>query len=112
MFYIKIDDFVEALNYHCVILHIDESVSRSELKDALNKNQVNHMSRFDDAWDDKFFYIENCDLQTLNGVRIEEVFSEWDWNGRWSVLNLVKTKRGLAIVVPDPIYWNGPILEE
>lgn len=97
---IKIDDFVEDLNYTGVILHIGENVKKEDLRKALEKDEVNHMQRFDEAWDDGFFYIENCDLQTVD-VSIEEIFREW--GGSWCVLELDQFDSEFYVKVPQLI---------
>lgn len=110
MFYVKIKDFLNDLNYTGVILHISEGVNRDDLEDALIEGQVNCMNLFDKVWDDKFFYIENRDLRTLDSS-IEEIFYEWN-DEYWSVLNLVQIKNEFGIKVPNPIYWNGPAIKD
>lgn len=101
--YYMIDDFVEELNYKYVIIYISEDVKKEDLRKALIDDDVNHISRFDEVWESGFFYIENCDLQTLD-VPIEEIFREWE--GSWSVLTLKQVGDEFVILVPHPIAWG------
>lgn len=68
---IYIDNFVEALNYHAVILYVGEDINLKHLREKLEKDYCNHLYRFEYMLDKvnederRFFYIENCDFQEL-----------------------------------------------
>ena len=54
-----IQDFVEDLNYHLILLDITQ-VNKEVLRERLKKDHLNKLWRLDDA---EFLYVENCDYQ-------------------------------------------------
>ena len=62
---VYINDFVEDLNYKKIILYIG-TVDHEKLRAELEKNDVNHLYQFGKCVEDKYMYIENCDLQNLD----------------------------------------------
>lgn len=61
--YIK--NFRYDLNYHKVILWIG-NVDENRLYDRMDKDLVNHLYRFTTVSQNKYVYVENCDLQDLD----------------------------------------------
>lgn len=97
---VYIGNFIDDLNYHAVILHVDQDIDLDDLYIRLNDDNVNHLHRFDSVRGNRLFYIENCDLQ--------DVTIEPTWNellelieNEYSVLHLKKDINGYYIVVPD-----------
>ena len=60
-----INDFVEDLNYRKVVLFIGD-VDPSNLFSRLEKDNVNHINRFDSVLENNLMFIENCDLQDVD----------------------------------------------
>lgn len=58
---IYINDFVEDLNYRKVILDIS-NVELLDLRLKLEKDRMNHMSRFDSVLENDLMFVDNCDL--------------------------------------------------
>lgn len=105
--YVTIDNFVDDLNYTGIIIHIGETVDKAHLKTALEKSEVNHMSRFDQVWESKLFYIDNCDLQTVDSTLEEELKDIEEDRGECCVLNLTeREKNSFVVQVPNPIRWS------
>lgn len=69
---IYIDDFVEDLNYHKVILYVGY-VDPSELRSKLMSDETNHLYRFTSIIEsNSMFFIENCDLQDVDTEHSDE----------------------------------------
>ena len=62
---IYIDDFVEDLNYRKVILYIGD-IECADLHLKLEKDNVNHVNRFDSVLENNLMFVENCDLQEVD----------------------------------------------
>lgn len=62
---IYINDFVEDLNYRKVILYIGD-IDPDTLRSKMERDLVNHMSRFDGVLENKLMFVENCDLQDVD----------------------------------------------
>lgn len=62
--FLRIDDFVEDLNYQKILLNI-KYVNKEQLKARLEQDDLNKIYRLENA---KFMYIVNCDF---NGEEIE-----------------------------------------
>ena len=62
---VYINDFVEDLNYNSIILYIGNA-DPERLRTKLKENGVNHLDRLYKCLEDKYMYIENCDLQNLD----------------------------------------------
>lgn len=86
---IKIENFVDDMNYTSIIIHVDDSVDLNSLKSKLEKDQLNHMSSWDAISEDRLFFIENCDLQVIGYNELRE-FVE---NG-YGILNLKQDSKG------------------
>lgn len=100
MLSVKIEDFVEDLNYRGIILYVDkESVVKEDLKAAFERDSVNKIWRLDNAWDIGMFTIENCDLDDVQNI------DYLDGEG-YSVFRLVEDVKGeFYIQVPSIIKW-------
>lgn len=61
-----IEDFCEDLNYTGIIVHVDENIDMDNLYEAFTKNHINHLYRFETVRENRFFYVENCDLQDID----------------------------------------------
>lgn len=96
-YYIK--DFVEDFNYSGVILYVSDSVNLEHLRAKLKKDNLNHLSRFDDVLLNRMFYIENCDLQIISSE--SELF-----DNDYSVKILYKDKNGYFIRL-EVLQWSS-----
>ena len=86
---INIDNFVDDLNYTNIIVHVDTSICLHEVKAQLEKDQLNHMSYWVNVLENRLFYIENCDLQTVNYVEMIDLIQQG-----YGVFNLKRTIAG------------------
>ena len=68
-----VSDFVEEFNYSGIILYAAEEVNLDKLFLQLSHNQLSHMYGFDGVRDNGLFYIENCDLITVEDNEIKEL---------------------------------------
>lgn len=101
-----ITDFCEDLNYRDIVLYIDSKIDLSDLLSQMAKANVGHLYRFDAVKYNRFFYIENCDLQD---VIINKGYNELlEIIGEGTpILPLKKDDNGYFIEVPDVIGWRG-----
>lgn len=66
-----INDFVEDLNYHNIILYIG-NVDTDKLLEQLENDYVNHLNRFGAVLENDLMLIENCDLQEVDTLDLTE----------------------------------------
>lgn len=62
-----INDFNDDLNYQKIVLYVG-NVDLTLLYKRLEKNYINHLSRFENVIKNKCMYVENCDLQDINNT--------------------------------------------
>lgn len=93
---VYINDFCEELNYTDVILYIHEEINFLDLYVRLKKDNVGHMYRFDLIKSNRLFYIENCDLQDVDGKELFDLLYN-----EYAILQLRKDSVGYYVKVPD-----------
>ena len=77
-----ITDFVEDLNHRLITLYIGDDVDRDRLEERLEEDDCNKVYRLEGCLNDpcsssrRFFYISNCDFQTLDYPVYEYVADE------------------------------------
>lgn len=93
---VYINDFCEELNYTDVILYIHEEINFLDLYERLKKDNVGHMYRFDLIKSNRLFYIENCDLQDVDGQELFDLLYN-----EYAILQLRKDSVGYYVKAPD-----------
>lgn len=95
-----INDFIDIFNYRNVILFVDLEINLDSLYEKLHSDYVSHLYRFDSVRENRFFYIENADLQdvTIND-NWNELFNLIE-NG-YEIYQLKKDSKGFYIDIMD-----------
>lgn len=68
-----VSDFVEEFNYSGIVLYAADEINFDELFLKLTRDYLSHMYRFDGVRDNRLFYIENCDLISVEDDEIKEL---------------------------------------
>lgn len=89
-----VSDFVEEFNYSGIVLYAAEEINFDKLFLKLSRDNLSHMYGFDCVRDDRLFYIENCDLITVEDNEIKELLEN-----DYTFATLHQDKNGFYIMV-------------
>lgn len=93
-----IENFGETFNYTSNILYIHDSVNMDHLLEKLKADTINHLYNFDFVKKDRYFYIENYDLNLITVTPSYNEMLEMLDNG-YNILQLKEDKNGFYVVI-------------